>query len=373
MKHLTRPERVLGKRALNRALLERQLLLRRAKLSTYDAIAHLAGIQSQAPNSAYYALWTRLANFQPDDLAQLIIGRSVVRIALMRSTIHLVTDQDSLAFRPLLQSMHDRGFKSNFGSRLEGVDIEALTARGRTLVEEVPRTFSELGHLLGAQWSGRDSEALSGAIRTYVPLVQVPPRGIWGASGKVSHTSLESWLGKPLNLDYSSDEMLLRYLAAFGPASIKDIQVWSGLTRMNVVIERLRPQLRTFHDEQGKLLFDLIDAPLPDPDTIAPPRFLAEFDNMLLSYEDRTRILSEINRKRLFTLNGLIRAVLLVDGFVCGTWKIERQHNNATLIIELYEPLSKKDILAVTEEGMLLLKFAVAEESTHHIQFITSP
>jgi hypothetical protein len=370
MKNSLIPDRILGQRALNRALLERQMLLRREKLSALAAIERLVGIQSQAPISAYYGLWTRLENFHQDELAQLIQNRYVVRIALMRSTIHLVSASDSLAFRPNLQSVLDRGLKSTYGSSLKDLNIDLLASAGRALVEEQPLTFSEVGLLLSKKWPEYSPDALSAIIRTLVPLIQVPPRGIWGEAGQATHTSLENWLGKPLNEEYPVDQMVLRYLAVFGPATIKDIQVWSGLTRLNIVIERLRPQLCTYHDEHGNLLYDIQDVPLPHPETLAPPRFLAEFDNMLLSYADRTRIISEKYRKQLFTVNGLIRAALLVDGFVCGLWRIERQHNTATLCIELYETLSKQNLISVSEEGMLLLKFAAAKESIHNIEFI---
>ncbi|MBP1990561.1 winged helix DNA-binding domain-containing protein [Paenibacillus eucommiae] len=359
---------VLGPRALGRALLERQLLLSRSNMSVLNAIDHLVGLQAQAPTPPYIGLWTRLAGFHHDDLAQLIKDRQVVRIALMRSTIHLVTASDSLALRPILQSVLDRGLKSSFGKSLAEVDTEALAAAGRALVEEQPLTFSELGNLLREQWPDREPAALAGAVRTLVPLIQVPPRGLWGCSGQASHTSAEAWLGKPISSDSSPDEMILRYLAAFGPATVKDMQVWSGLTRLREVTERLRSRLRTFRDEQGSELFDLPDAPLPDPDTPAPPRFLSEFDNMLLSYADRTRIIAEAYRPLVFTINGIIRATILVDGFVRGIWRIERQRSSATLIIEPFEPLSQQEIHALSEEGSRLLNFAADDASTHDIQ-----
>ncbi|MDF2963322.1 MAG: hypothetical protein K0S39_5057 [Paenibacillus sp.] len=298
---------VLGRQTLNRALLERQLLLRRAKLSALDAIEHLVGLQAQAPNPPYIGLWTRLAEFSHDELAQLLHDRQAVRIALMRSTLHLVSARDCLALRPAVQPVLDRGLKGTYGKRLAGVDIEALAAAGRALVEEQPRTFHELGKLLAERWPDRDPAALAAAVRTCVPLVQVPPRGIWGSSGQAAHTSAEAWLSQPLDAAPSPVAMILRYLGAFGPATVSDMQVWSGLTRLREVIDRLRPRLRTYRDEQGNELFDLPDAPMPDPDTPAPPRFLAEYDNMLLSYTDRTRIMAEKYRPLVFTDNGIIR------------------------------------------------------------------
>ncbi len=355
---------VLGRRALNRALLGRQLLLRRAELPAADAIERLVGLQAQVPNAPYVGLWTRLEHFRHDDLAQLVGERRAVRIALMRSTIHLVSARDCLALRPLLQPVLQRGLQGNFGRRLAGLDTQALADAGRALVEQQPRTFAELGTLLHERWPNRDPAALAIAVRTFVPLVQIPPRGIWGASGQATHTTAEAWLGRPLDPNPSPDEMVLRYLAAFGPATVNDIQMWSGLTRLREITERLRPRLLTFRDEHGRELFDLPDAPRPDPDTPAPPRFLPEYDNALLSHADRARIIANDHRSRVFTLGSV-----LVDGFVRGTWKITRGGGSATLAVTLFEALSNHDRTALAEEGSRLLEFAAHDAQTHDIHF----
>ncbi|WP_339206798.1 winged helix DNA-binding domain-containing protein [Paenibacillus sp. FSL K6-3182] len=361
---------ILGMRQLNRALLERQMLLRRSNISVLEAIQHLVAIQSQAPNPPYFALWTRLENFRQEQLSRLITERQVVRIALMRSTIHLVSARDGLELRPLLQPALEKGMFSTYGKMLQNVDLEAISEAGRALVEEQPRTFNELGNLLALEWPNVDPSALSAAIRTLVPLVQIPPRGVWGLSGQATHTSAEAWLGQSLANSPSLETMLLRYLGAFGPATIKDIQVWSGLSKLRETIEQLRPSLRTFSDEKGNELFDLPDAPLPPGDTIAPPRFLSEFDNMLLSYSDRSRILEEKYKPLVFTINGIIRSTFLIDGFVRGTWKIEQNNETAALIIQSFEKLSPADHDDLVEEGQKLLTFAAGSSLSHDIQFI---
>ena len=326
-------------------------------------------MQAQAPDVPYFALWTRLDRFRPDELADLITQRRAVRGPLMRATIHLVTARDCLALRPLVQPVLERTLRgSHFRRNLKGVDMEALLAAGRALVEERPRTRAELGPLLGARWPDRDAASLSAAITFLVPLVQVPPRGIWGSSGQATWTTTEAWLGRPLEADSSAEQIVIRYLAAFGPASVKDIQTWSGLTRLREVTEPLRPRLRSFRDEHGVELFDLPDAPRPDPDTAAPPRFLPEFDNVLLSHADRARIIPDDRRAPLFASGGAMLGTVLIDGFLRARWKIPRDRGGATLLIEPFERLSKKDLGAVTEEGARLLRFAAGDAETHEIQ-----
>lgn len=356
--------RVLSKRALNRALLDRQLLLRRAEMPALEALEHLAGMQAQNPYPTYYGLWSRLADFGPEQLAERLLDRSAVRIALMRGTIHLVTARDCLRMRPLLQPVLERLLQASILQELEGVNLAELEAAGRALLEDQPCTFSELGARLGERWPGYSADALSGIIRCRLPLVQIPPRGVWGEGGLAIHTTAESWLGEPLVEDASLPGLIIRYLTAFGPATVKDIQVWSGLTRIQAAVDQLRPYLRTYRDEAGFELFDVTEAVLPDPDTPAPVRFLGEFDNMLLSYHDRSRIMGEAVKPRVFTKNGIIRAAVLVDGFVRGIWSIEERKGTARLTVELFGPISESEKHEMEEEGWRLLQFA-APKSTH--------
>jgi hypothetical protein len=326
-------------------------------------------MQAQAPTPPYIGLWTRLKNFHPDELERLILERRAVRIALMRNTVHLVSARDCLALRPLMQPVFDRTLYSSRANRahLEGIDIEALVAAGRTLLEVKPRTAKELGELLQEQWPERDPTSLARAIRHLVPLVQVPPRGVWGKSGPAAHTTAEAWLGRPLDPAPSLEETILRYLGAFGPATVKDVQTWSGLSRLGEVIERIRGSLRIFRDESGKELFDVPEAPMPDPDTLAPPRFLPEFDNLILSHADRTRIIAEEYRKAIASKNGMVPASVLVDGFVRGTWKTKRSRDKVALEIKPFEPLAKKNRDALAEEGERLIRFTGAE--SYEIRF----
>lgn len=340
-------------------------------MSIPDVLEHLIGMQSQVPTSPYISLWSRIDNFGHESLSQLLLKRRAVRIALMRSTIFLVTKRDCMAIRPLMQPVMNRTLKASFGRGLKDLDYNELTKVSRNLVESQPRTLHELGELLKEKWNDSEPAALAAAARNLVPLVQIPPRGIWGAKGKAVHTSAEHWLCQSLVTDYSLETLILRYLEAFGPATISDIQIWSGLTQIRKVIEGLRPQLNIFFDEDGNELLDVPSAEFPDIDTPVPVRYLAEFDNILLSHKNRSRIIADEYRSRVFTVNGITKATFLIDGFVQGLWRIQSQRNSSTLIIEPFKPLLQidKDKLAI--EGTKLLDFAAADSKVKDIQFLT--
>ncbi|WP_405670458.1 winged helix DNA-binding domain-containing protein [Streptomyces sp. NBC_01530] len=357
---------VLDRRTLNRALLARQLLLERQPVSASAALEHLVGMQAQAPDPPYIGLWTRLAGFAAEDLAGLIREREAVRLVLMRGTLHLVTAHDCLTLRPVLQGALDRQLTGAFGRRLGGLDLDEVSAYGRKLCEAEPLTVGGLGALLAERWPQHEAFALANVVRNRVPLVQLPPRGLWGVGGQAVHGTAESWLGRSPAADTAPDALVERYLAAFGPATVKDIQAWSGLTRIGAVVKRLRPRLRMFHDENGAELYDVPGAPLPDPGTPAPVRFLPEFDNILLAHADRTRILTDEQRRQVFTRNGLIRSTVLVDGFVRAVWRIE----DGGLVVEpLGRPLPARERTAVEREGRALLAFTAPASDAPRIRW----
>ena len=358
---------MLGPRALNRALLGRQMLLRRVKLPASKAIERLVGMQAQVPSSPYVGLWSRLEKFRADELSRLISSRRAVRMSLMRCTIHLVTDRDCLALRPVIQPVLERGLFSGspFGRQIQGVDIAALLAAGRAALDEKPRTTAELRKLLSKQWPDYDADSLAYAVHYLLPMVQIPPRGLWQGRGLPTFATCEAWLGKSFEAGVSPDTTVLRYLAAFGPATVADIQSWSGLVKVREVTERLRPRLRTFRDLNGRELLDVRRGLLPDPDTEVPPRFLPDYDNALLAHSDRTRIMAYEHRK----LVG--RPAVLVDGFAVGSWKVRREGGAATLVVETLKHLSKQDKSAVKDEGARLLDFIAADVQTKDVRFVS--
>ncbi|MFD7934330.1 winged helix DNA-binding domain-containing protein [Streptomyces sp. NPDC059755] len=356
--------RVLGARALNRATLERQLLLRPASMSAGAAVEHLLGLQAQNVKPPYYALAARLDGFVPEELSTLMAGREAVRIVSMRSTIHTHTADDCLTLRPFVQPARDREL-TYFRKGLTGVDLDRLAVLARDLVEAEPRTMKQLREALSVEWPDADPQSLAVAARCRLPLVQVTPRGLWGQSGQVALTTAEHWLGRPARSAPTADSVVLRYLAAFGPASVKDMQTWAGLTRLRDAFERLRPDLLTFRDEHGVELFDLPDAPRPDPHIPAPPRFLPEFDNLLLSHADRTRVVPAEYWGRSWQGNQAY-CTLLVDGFLAGVWKLEED----ALVVEPFGTLTKAQRQEVAAEGERMLA-TVHPGQPHDIRFGT--
>jgi hypothetical protein len=360
----------LGRRELNRTLLERQLLLDRQRLTVSKAVEHLVGLQAQEPPDPYVALWSRLEGFRPEDLAKMIATRRAVRTTLMRGTIHLVTARDCLSMWPVMRPFLERTFRGQpWGRNLADLDIEEVLEAGRELVEAKPMTNAQLGPLLLERWPDRDQASLAAAVRYLMPMVQVPPRGIWGAGGRASVTTAERWIGRPLGTNTAPDRMVVRYLAAFGPATVADMRTWSGLAGLREVAERLRPRLRIFRDENGRELFDVPDASLPSPDTPAPPRFLPTYDNILLSHDDRSRIIIEGDRRRL-TAGGYQGnfGTVLIDGFVRATWKITRQRQTATLVITPLKRPSKEAATAMADEGARLVAFVTGDGVDHDVR-----
>ncbi|GIJ58470.1 winged helix DNA-binding domain-containing protein [Virgisporangium aurantiacum] len=350
---------VLGRRAVNRATLARQLLLDRSELPVPAAVRHLAGLQAQTPQTWYVGLWTRLAGFDAVAAGELLVTRDLVRLPAMRSTIHLLTADDALVFRPLTQPAIERSTMGAFGRHLRDLDRDDLVAAARALVEAEPLLASDLGRLLAGRFPGRDAGALAQAARAWLPMVQVPPRGVWRRAGRALQSPLDTWLGRPVTTG-SLQHLVLRYLAAFGPATVRDIQAWCGLTRLAEVVDGLR--LRVFAGEDGADLFDLPDAPRPPADTPAPVRFLYDFDNLLLSYADRRRVLGDPGAVD-YASHGyaadsnMMPSSVLVDGMVAATWRTTADRTRATLAVRGFRRFTPPETEALEAEATALLTF----------------
>jgi len=370
------PDR-LGLRALNRAALHRQLLLGRAPMAAGDAVRHLAGLQAQAPLAPYVGLWTRLAGFRPQALKDLFTERAVLRAHLMRNTVHLVDAGDYVRFRPLYQPLLARHLAGNFGKNLVGVDLTELAAAAADLLGQTALTRVELGARLAPRWPGHDPASLAYAVSHLLPLVQVPPRGLWGEpNSRAAFMLADAWLNAPAPLPASApapvsrstilEQLVLRYLAAYGPASVADVQAWSGLTRLREVTDRLGSRLRAFAGPDDARLLDLPDAPRPDPDVPAPPRFLPEYDNLLLSYAERTRVIPHRRPVPLPPGHGATGGTLLVDGSWQADWKISQN------IVEIrpFIRLNPADRDAIAAEGERLLGFADPAIAVRDVRFV---
>jgi hypothetical protein len=364
---------VLSRRAVNRATLARQLLLEKAQLPVPAAVAHLAGLQAQTPQTWYVGLWTRLADFDPVATGELLVTRALVRLPAMRSTIHLLTADDALAFRPLVQPAVERATMGAFGRHLRDLDRDALVAAARTLVEAEPLLASDLGRSLARHFPGRDAGALAQAARAWLPMVQVPPRGVWGRGGRALQAPLDTWLARPV-APGSLQHLVQRYLAAFGPATVRDVQAWCGLTRLGEVVDDLRPRLRVFVDDDGAELFDLPDAPRPAADVPAPVRFLYDFDNLLLSYADRRRVLGDpgavdFASHGYATDSNLQPSSVLIDGQVSATWRVTKDRGRATLTVRGFRRFTTRETAELETEGADLLRF-LHPGGDHDVQVI---
>ncbi|TDC28053.1 winged helix DNA-binding domain-containing protein [Streptomyces sp. 8K308] len=354
---------VLDTRALNRATLARQLLLDRADLPVPDAVAHLCGLQAQEPQEPFLGLWSRLRAFDPAVLSDLLTGRRVVRTHLMRRTVHLLAADDALAWRARHDAMLRQRAVGAYRRELDGVDLDELAAAGRALIADgEPRSMAELGRALAERWPGPGPRALGEVlVAALIPMVQLPPRGLWRVRAGVRNVPLASWLGRdiapgdPAGTDAAGQALVRRYLAAYGPAAVADIRAWSGLAGLPAAVAAIRAELVTFRDERGRELIDLPDAPRPDPDTPAPVRFLPAFDNAILGYHDRGRIIDDAHRG----LSVAGERVVLVDGRAAATWKVEA----GTVTVAPLRRFSRAERAEVADQGRELASFLSEGES----------
>jgi hypothetical protein len=344
----------ISERALNRATLARQGLLERQPVDATAMLRHLIGLQGQVHSAPYVGLWSRLAAFTVADLEALLLNRRAVRATVMRSTLHVLLAEDFLAIRPLIDPIATRGFRTNHLKPLEGAEVEEVRAASRALLDAEALTPQALGRRLQARWPDIDPIALSMPARFLEPVVHVPPAGLWGATKAPELTRARRWLGRDPGPPIDFDALVLRYLAAFGPASGNDFNAWSGLSGGPAAMARLRGQLVALAGPDGRELFDLPEAPRPSEATPAPVRFLPDYDNVIVGYADRSRILPPVAAKGLWRANGL-RPAFMVDGMVRGSWKLTAG-KAARLEVAWFEPLGRRAEAALRREGRALLE-----------------
>lgn len=359
----------LSRKALNRATLARQLLLERSTMGPLEAVERLVGLQAQEAKPPFIGLWTRLIEFEHGDLTGLLQSRQLVRATALRGTLHLMSANDFATFRATLQPMLSAAMRSILKARADEIDLDGLIERATAYLDRSPATFQEVRQYISDAYPGGDVRALGYAIRTHIPLVQVPAKTLWGYPAAASFALAESWLGEPMSTELRTEELVLRYLAAFGPATVADAEAWSYLRGLRPIFEALRPKLVVFRDERKRELFDLPDAPRPHEDAPAPIRFLPDFDNLVLSHVDRTRVISEAHRKRIDTPNLRIPGLFLVDGFVAGRWKLEQKKREALLVIEPFEEITDSNRQELVREGMRLAEFAAPDAGNWGVTF----
>jgi Winged helix DNA-binding domain len=360
------PDRVLSIAELGRATLARQLLLERHQLGAVEAVGALGGLQAQEPGPPFIGLWSRLEGFEAAELERAIEERSVVRATAMRGTVHLLPASDYTRLQSAIADALEGDMARYLAKRLEGVDVRALVGDGRGLfAKEDSMSAAALRDELAKLHPEADVRAIAAVVRTSLPLVRVPDGGRWGFTPKAPFTDAERWIGKPLRKRPDRAELVRRYLAAFGPASVRDAEAWLGGGELAPVFQQLGSDLARFEDEGGRELYDLKDAPRPPADTPAPVRLLPEFDSLVLAHADRTRVISDAHRKSLTTKNLRVRATVLVDGRVAAYWKLEKSRGTATVLVEPLGRLSAADRQAVLAEAEALAAFVEPDAEGH--------
>ena len=308
-------ERVLTQRELNRALLARQLLFERVRLPLPRAVERMGGIQDQYAPSAYIAMWARVDGFERDDLTRALERRTLIQGTLLRGTIHVVSRRD---YWPWAEAIREprREWLARAWPQLAALDLDRINRTLRDALRDGPRYRDELVRLVGKD----------GFQAADLELVRVPPSGTWEHRRAHLYAAAEDWVGaNDARADQGQELLVRRYLGAFGPARVEDVAKWSGIgaERVGRALERIG--LRRFRDEQGRYLLDLPRAPLPHPDTPAPPRFLGHFEGLLWVHARRTGVLPEEFRTIIFnTKLPASMAVFLLDGVVAGGWRYEK-------------------------------------------------
>jgi hypothetical protein len=359
------PRDVLSLRQLNRATLARQLLLERHALKPVAATEHLVALQAQVPRPPFIGLWSRIQRASREAIVKDLLSKKLVRGTSLRGTLHMMSARDFMRLREPLQLALDRAIRV-VGDKVDSFDAASIVAIGRTFFKK-PRTFDAFRDHLEEKYPGGAVRAMAYTTRMQLPLLQVPTESAWGFPAQADFITAEAWIGSAGGGSATIDDLVLRYLAAYGPATASDAQAWCGIPGLKTAFERLRPKLVSFKGERGGEVFDLPDSPRPDPDVAAPVRFLPDWDNAIVGRAD-ARMLAPQHRSKVFQPGLRILATVLVDGVVAGTWKIERKKTSAELIVSTFGSLPSRVKPEIEAEGRALLEFAESDAASSRVR-----
>jgi hypothetical protein len=337
---------ILTRQRLNRTLLHRQHLLQRTSATVPEMAQHLIGLQAQENLPPYLSLFARLDGFDPADVTQGLEDRSLVRFLVMRGTVHLLTADDALFLRRWTQPVHEREIRisQSVGAARE-VDRELFVAALSAILADGPLPQKAIGAALGERFPGVSPTQLGQLARSAALLVQVPPRGTWKGTGGVVYQYVDRWLGRE-ETEPDVEEIVRRYLRAFGPATAADVTAWSAITRLGPVVKAM-DDLVTHEDENGRLLYDVADGELADEDVPAPPRLLGAYDNVWLSHANRDRVTDPEARTAWSGENGASGYSLFVDGWLVGLW---RPDDGRVTVLQTLRPVTRREQSDLDEE-----------------------
>lgn len=341
----------------NRTLLHRQHLLDRVAEDAIEVLDRCVGLQSQDPKAQFFGLCSRISDFDPGELDDLLTEREVVRMSLLRGTVFTMDAEDARWVRPLLTDLHDSGVAAH-RNRIGGADPASVIADAREILSGSTLPGSELGKQLAQRYPDCVPGELTAIARYGLPLVQVPPRGLWQGRGAPVYALFDDWAGPgepAVEGDEARRDLIRLYLRGFGPSTVEGIQTWSGLTGLGGIVDAMVAdwELAELAGPDGKRLVDLEGLDIIDASVPAPVRLVAPFDNVLVAQADRRRITDDADFRRVATPNGRFPGFVLVDGRLAGSWRLD----GGTPVVALHRELTERENAELEAEAALLQDF----------------
>jgi len=367
---------VMTLRELNRAMLARQLLLERSRIGVVPAIERLAALQAQWSPSPYIALWSRLVGFRREKLWSAIERHDVVRARLMRGTLHLVSARDFYAYAVATQDLQRGAWnRLRIGRGVDPKKVAALAIAFAHMPRPKEDVLEHIRERIGGALGGPFSWLVWRFVSAHADLVTAPPGGHWEYGGTdAPYVAARHWIarGERPSEGEALETLVRRCISAFGPVALADVAKFAGQAppRVRPTLEAMAPKLRTFSDEAGRVLYDLPRAIRPSPDVRAPVRFLPRYDELLIGYQHRDRLIAPAHRSAIYAKNAIVEAVVLVDGFAAGTWGLVRTKGDAVLRVTPFARLPPRDRVAVEAEGRDLLAFLAPDATTVGVRFV---